>query len=211
MQKGSEMHKPMLAVAASIAAALSFAAPARATHFPVSGTITVSGNAGSLPNGGTFGDSTYDPATGALSVGQFAFPQTSTVVNVPGFGNVTVTYTFNQTNTSTALVAGDGTAAMTQVLAQLSIVSTTLPLPVTPCRFGPIELDLAGSASSLGLDLEDRAFTVPPTTDSCGGFASQINPQLAGDDNSIAMHLAGDFTPPSGDDNDKIFIDGFDG
>ena len=203
------MHKSMFVVTASFAAALTFAAPARATNFPVSGTITVNGNAGSLPSGGTFGDSAYDSATGSLSVGHFTFPQSSVTFPLSGFGNVTVTYQLTQTNTSTALVANDGTAAMTQVVTQLAIVSTTLPLSVTPCRFGPIALDLAGSGSSAGLDLEDRAFTVPPTTDSCGGFAGQINPQLAGSNNSIAPHLDGDFTPPA--DNDKIFIDGFDG
>lgn len=203
------MHKSMFVVAASIAAAFTFATPARATNFVVTGTITVNGNAGNLPNGGTFGDSTYDAATGAVSVGNFTFPESSTTINVAGFGNVTVTYQFSQTNTSTALVASDGTAAMTQVVTQLSIVSTSLPVTVTPCVFSPINLDLAGSASSTGLDLEDREFTVPPTANSCGGFATQINNGLAGNSNSIAPHLAGNFTPPA--DNDKIFIDGFDG
>ena len=36
------MHKSMLVAAASVAAVFTFAAPARATNFPVSGTITVS-------------------------------------------------------------------------------------------------------------------------------------------------------------------------
>jgi hypothetical protein len=156
-----------------------------------------------------FGDSTYDPATGTLSAGKFTFPPSSVTFPVSGLGNVTVNYQLTQTNTSTALVAGDGTAAMTQVVMQLEVVSTLPPLPVTPCRFGPIDLDLAGSASSAGLDLEDRSFTVPPTTDFCGGFASQINSQLAGNDNGIAPHLDGDFTPPA-NAGDKIFINGFD-
>jgi len=199
----------MFVVAASIAAALTFVTPARATNFAVTGTITVNGNAGNLPSGGTFGDSTYDPATGALSVGKFTFPQSSTTINVTGFGDVVVTYQFTQTNTSTALVASDGTAAMTLVVARLSIVSTSPFLPITPCGFSPIGLDLTGTGSAAGLDLEDRSFTVPPTTDACGGFANQINSQLATSDNSIAPHLDGDFTPPVVD-NDKIFIDGFD-
>jgi len=201
------MHKSMFVVAASFAAALAFAAPAYATNFPVSGTITVNGNAGSLPSG-TFGDSTYDSTTGALSVGKFTFPQASTTINITGFGSVTVNYQFTQTNTSTALVASDGTAAMSQVVARLSILSTSLPISVTPCGFGPIGLDLTGSGSAAGLDLEDRSFTVPPTTDSCGGFKDQINDQLATSDNSIAPHFVGDFTPPP---SDKIFFDGFDG
>lgn len=207
MQGKEVMHKSMFVAAASFAAALVFATPALADVFPVTGTITVNGSAGSLPSG-TFANPTYDPTTGVLSTGKFAFPQSSTTINVSGVGDVTVVYQLSQTNTSTALVASDGTAAMTQVDAKIEIVSTTLPISVVPCRFSPILLDLAGTGSTTGLDLEDRSFTVPPTTDSCGGFKSQINSQLAGSNNSIAPHLDGDFTPP--DANDKIFIDGFD-
>ena len=194
---------------ATLALAL-FAAPvAHATNFAVTGSVTVNGNAGALPSGGTFGDSTYDSASGALSTGHFVFPQASTTIPVSGFGNVTVSYQFSQTNTSSAAVAADGVAAMTGVTASLSIVSTSLPINVTPCVFAPIDLDLAGTGSAAGLDLADAAFTVPPTSSPCGGFASQINAGLAGSNNSIAVHLAGDFTPPVPDDT--IFVDGFDG
>ncbi len=195
---------------AALALAL-FAAPlAHATNFDVTGSVTVNGSAGALPSGGTFGDSTYDGATGMLSTGQFVFPQASTTIAVSGFGNVTVTYQFSQTNTSSAAVAADGVAAMTAVTASLSIVSTSLPLTVTPCVFAPIDLELAGTGSAAGLDLADAAFEVPPTSSPCGGFAGQINSGLAGSNNSIALHLAGDFTPPVPDD-DTIFVDGFDG
>lgn len=193
------------AVTISLACA---SATAQAADFPVSGTITVNGNADTLPAGASFGDSVYDAGTGMLSAGTFTFPQSSVTVDVgPPFGNITITYKFTQTNTSTALVATDGVAAMSQVLGQLEIISTSLPLTVTPCRFAPIALDLTGTGSSVSLDLEDRQFTVPPTADECGGFASQINAELAGNSNSIAPSLAGDFTPPS--DTDKIFVDGF--
>lgn len=206
------MNKRTFTVAASVAAALCFvAASAHAANFPVSGAITVNGNAGDLPSGGAFGNSTYDATTGALSAGKFTFPQSSTTIDGGALGNVTVTYQLTQTNTSTALVASDGTAAMTAVSMRLSVVSTSLPLPVTPCAFEPIALDLTGTGSAAGLDLEDRSFTVPPTANSCGGLASTINAQIAGNNNSIQLHLAGDFTPPSGDDDDKIFVDGFDG
>jgi hypothetical protein len=188
-----------------------FAAPfARATNFPVTGTVTVSGTAGALPGGGTFGDSTYDPASGVLSDGQFVFPEASVTVFISGIGDVTVNYQFSQTNTSTAVVASDGVAAMSVLTASLSIVSTSLPLTVTPCVFQPIELDLAGTGSAAGLDLSDAAFTVPPTSSSCGGFADQINGALAGSNNSLDVHIAGNFTPPMPED-DTIFIDGFDG
>lgn len=195
---------------AAIGFAVLASASAQATNFPVSGTITVNGSPGSLPAGGTFGDSAYDGGTGVLSDGAFAFPPASTVFPISGFGNVTVNYQFSQTNTSTAAVAADGVAAMTVVHAKLEILSTSLPVPVTPCVFEPIDLDLSGSGSVAGLDLADAAFTVPPTQSSCGGFASQINAGLAGSNNSVALLVAGDFTPPAGT-SDLVFADGFDG
>ena len=183
-------------------------ATAQAADFAVTGTITINGTSAPLPAGAKFGDSIYDAQTGLLSVGKFTFPQSSTTINVgPPFGTVTVTYQVTQLNTSTAQVAGDGVAAMTAVQLELAIVSTSLPVPVTPCRFSPITLDLAGIGTSSALSLEDPAFSVPPTADSCGGFASQINSQLATSNNSIAPVLTGDFTPPP--DTDTIFADGF--
>ncbi|MGN6518014.1 MAG: hypothetical protein ACTHK2_01155 [Dokdonella sp.] len=196
---------------AALALALACAAPfAHATIFPVTGTITVNGSSASLPAGGTFGDADYDVNTGVLSDGSFAFPDASVIVPIQGFGNVTVNYRFSQTNTASAAVAADGVAVMTLVHAKLEILSTSLPLPVTPCVFEPIALDLAGTGSASGLDLADASFTVPPTASSCGGFASQINSGLAGSNNSLTLQIAGDFTPPAPDD-DTIFVDGFDG
>ena len=204
----------MFGKVASIGAALALAlaaAPAAAVNFPVTGTITVNGSSGDLPAGGSFGDSTYDGATGVLSAGKFTFPQSSVVIPVQGLGNVTVTYRLTQNAPSSAQVASDGVAAMTPVAMTLSVLWVAFPIPIStaPCNFTPIDLDLAGTGAAGGLDLEDREFSVPPTTDSCAGYASQINGALTGSSNSITLHLAGDFTPPP--DTDKIFIDGFDG
>ncbi|TCO38850.1 hypothetical protein [Dokdonella fugitiva] len=197
-------------VQAALAFALAWAAPsAHATIFPVTGTIAVNGSSAPLPAGGTFGDAVYDANTGTLSDGAFAFPDASTIVPIQGVGNVTVNYRFSQTNTSSAAVAADGVAAMTVVHAKLQILSTSPPLPVTPCVFEPIDLELAGTGSASGLDLADASFTVPPTASSCGGFASQINAALAGSNNSLTVHISGNFTPPMPDD-DTIFADGFD-
>ncbi|MBX3701187.1 MAG: hypothetical protein KF903_09345 [Dokdonella sp.] len=199
---------PILAIAALLALSCG---SAHAALFPVTGAITVNGNFGDLP-AGTFGNSSYDPATGQLSSGSFVFPQSSVTVPVTGLGNVTVIYQLSQNAPSSAQVASDGVAAMTPVAMTLSVLRIDRPLPIAtePCHFSPINLELDGTGAASGLDLEDRAFTVPQTTDPCGGFASQINAALVGNSNSITVHLAGDFTPPAGD-TDKIFVDGFDG
>ena len=196
----------------ALAMALQIAAlPAvHASNFAVTGTVTFNGNSGALPGGGTFGNSTYDTATGALSSGKFTFPQATTTVPVSGFGNVDVTYQLSQTNTSTALIAPDGIAAMSAVQAKLQIISTSLPISITPCVFEPIPLEFAGTGSSAGLDLADAAFTIPPApVGNCGLVRDQINNAIAGSNNSMQVQLAGDFTPPPA--NDTIFVNGFDG
>ncbi|MEO7064113.1 MAG: hypothetical protein ABI082_10145, partial [Dokdonella sp.] len=70
--------------------------------------------------------------------------------------------------------------------------------------FAPIDIALTGTASVAGLDLAASGFTIPQTTDSCGGYATLINPVVGGSNNSIALHVVGDFTAP-----DTIFADGF--
>lgn len=198
---------------AALAGCVLVAGAASAANFPVSGTITVNGNAGALPSGGTFGPSSYDGVTGAISSGQFTFPQSELDFNSQ-FGPVTVTYQLSQTNTSNGQVASDGTAALSQVILKLEVLLVTInSVPVSTgngtCIFQPIDLDLAGTGSASGLDLTDPVFTIPPVgaTD-CGAFSSQINDNIAGNNNSAVMHLAGDFTPPPNDDT--IFKNGFD-
>ncbi len=196
-------------IALGLALQMAALSAAHATNFAVTGTVTFNGNSGTLPGGGTFGNSTYDTATGALSSGKFTFPQATTTVPVSGFGNVDVTYQLSQTNTSTAQIASDGIAAMSMVQAKLEIISTSLPVSITPCVFQPIPLDFAGTGSAAGLDLADAAFTVPPApVGNCGLARDQINNALAGSNNSMQVHLAGDFTPPPEDDT--IFRNGFD-
>lgn len=195
-----------------LAAALGFAAgPALAINFPVTGTLTVNGSPGALPDGGTFGDSTYNPATGALSVGKFTLPQ-GTVSFASQLGQIVVTYQLSQINTSTGQVDTAGIAALTQATMQLAVLSATLggiPISVGTCVFEPIDLFLVGTGSVAGLDVTDPAFTIPSVeaTD-CGGYGAQINAAVAGSNNAIALHLAGDFTPPAGDP-DFVFEDGF--
>lgn len=183
-------------------------AGAHAANYPVTGTVTFNGNSGALPSGGTFGDSTYDSSTGVVSSGKFTFPQATTTVPVTGFGNVDVTYQLSQTNTSVAQVASDGVAVMTAVQAKLEIISTSLPVSITPCVFEPIPLDFAGTGSSTGLDLADAAFTIPPApVGNCGLARDPINNAIAGSNNSMQVYMAGDFTPPPEDDT--IFENGF--
>ena len=187
---------------------------AHATNFTVTGTISVNGNPGTLPAGGTFGNSTYDTVTGAISSGKFTFPPSSTTFHSDSLGaDILVNYQLSQTNTSTGEVATDGVAALTVAHMKLQIVSAfangVVPIPLGTCVFQPIDFDLSGTGSAAGLDLADAAFTIPgvaPTD--CGGFGDQINTGVAGSNNSIDIHLAGDFTPPP--ENDTIFENGFD-
>lgn len=180
-----------------------------AVDFPVTGTVSFNGNSGSLPTGAVFGPSSYDASTGAIGSGRFTFPQSTATFNVSGFGAVTVTYLLSQTDTSNGQVAIDGIAALTPVSAKLEVLAVSLPVSVIPCAFSPIDLDLTGTASAAGLDLADDGFTIPPApTGNCGAFASQINAAIAGSNNSMQVHLAGDFTPPA--DADLIFRNGFD-
>jgi hypothetical protein len=184
---------------------------ANAANFPVSGTISVNGNAGALPTGGTFGNSTYDATSGAISSGKFTFPQ-ATLSFDSDIGTVTVTYTLSQTNTSTGQVANDGVAGLTQTQLKLVVDSArigVIPIGIGTCVFQPINVDLDGTGAASGLDLDDDAFTIPSvaTTD-CGGHGDQVNAGVAGSNNTIQVHIAGNFTPPPEDDT--IFANGFD-
>lgn len=185
-------------------------AAAGAVDYPLTGTISVNGQAGALPAGGTFAGSDYDAASGAIAAGRFTFPQATTIYASP-LGPVTVTYQLSQTGESSGQVAADGVAALTPAILRLQVISASSPLgpiSVGTCVLEPIEVALGGNGSATGLDLSDAGFTIPPVgAADCGGFGSQINQAIAGDDNAIELHVAGDFTPPGGDDT--IFHDGF--
>jgi hypothetical protein len=198
-----------------VALALLGALPiAQAANFPVTGTITVNGNPGALPSGGTFGNSSYDASTGDIAVGKFTFPQATTTFHSDALGaDVTVTYQLSQTNTSSGQVAGDGVAALTQAQLKLQAISALVGfIPISfgnTCIFQPVNVDLTGIGALTGLDLVDDSFTIAAVGASdCGGYGSQVNAGIAGSNNSIQVHLAGDFTPPS--PNDTIFENGFD-
>lgn len=182
-----------------------------AVDFPLSGTISVGGDSGALPSGGAFTGSGYDPASGAVAPGTFVFPQATTTYDSP-LGPVVVTYRLGQTGQSSGQVAPDGVAALTPSTLRLQVISASSPLGpinVGTCVFEPIDVVLAGTGSPAGLALSDPGFTIPPVgAADCGGFGSQINQAIAGDDNAIDLQMAGDFTPPP--DNDTIFADGFD-
>ena len=195
-----------------LAVVLVFAAGnAFAANFPVTGALTINGSPGALPSGGTFGDCVYNPATGALSAGKFTLPQ-GTVSFASQFGPIVVTYQLSQTNTSTGQVDSAGMATLTQAAMQLTILSAhlnSIPISVGTCVFEPIDLFLVGTGSVAGLDVTDPAFTIPAVAASdCGGYGAQINGAVAGSNNAIALHLAGDFSPPS-DAPDLVFEDSF--
>lgn len=193
-----------------LAASLWLPGIAAAVDFPLSGTITVNGNTGALPDGGVFAGSNYDPGTGAIGSGTFTFPQATTTYSSP-LGPIVVTYQLSQTNQSSGQVAGDAVAALTAATLRLQVISAMSPfgsINVGTCIFEPIDVVLDGTGSAAGLDLADAGFTIPPVAPiDCGGNGSQVNQAVAGDNNSIVLQMIGDFTPPS--DNDAIFEDGF--
>ncbi|MEP7043236.1 MAG: hypothetical protein ABI843_09240 [Dokdonella sp.] len=190
--------------------ALLVAGVAAATDFPLSGTLSVNGNSGALPDGGTFAGSSYDGLTGVIGAGAFTFPQGTISTDSP-LGPIVVTYVLSQTDTSTGMVAADGVAALTTASIRLLIVSVSTilgPLDIGTCELEPIDIDLSGPADASGLDLADAGFTIPEVASSdCGGYGDEINTAVAGNDTAIEVLMSGDFTPPAG--NDTIFANGF--
>ncbi len=184
---------------------------AAAVDFPVSGTMTVNGNGGALPAGGKFAGSSYAPANGAIAAGAFTFPQATANFSSP-LGPAVATYQVSQIDTSAGQVATDGVAALTNATMKLQVLQVTagvLSIPVGTCIFQPINVLLTGTGSVAGLDLSDSGFVIPPVgPNDCGNLASQINSAIAGNNNSMQVHLAGDFTPPAS--GDTIFVNGFD-
>ena len=184
---------------------------ALAVDFPVTGTITVNGTPAALPVG-SFDNSSYDGTSGVIAPGRFTFPRSTVTFDSP-LGPVIAKYELSQTDTAGGDVDEDGVAALSLVTMQLSVVSATLygfPFPLGTCVFKPIELALAGVGSANGLDLSDPAFTIPPVASSdCGNNGDAINSGIAGSENAIELNIAGDFTPPTGADDDTIFADGF--
>lgn len=195
-----------------IALALTLAWPvaSMAVDFPVTGSVSIGGSPGGLPAGSFFAGSDYDAATGAVAAGAFTFPETTSTANAQGV-TITVTWQLSQTGTSTGQVAPDGVAALSTASMRLVVLSATasgFPLPLGPCEFQPILLDLAGTGSAAGLVLSDEQFDIPPAAiGQCGSLRDSINDAFAGGDNRIDLVVSGDFTPPAGDD--VIFADGF--
>lgn len=204
-------HVLGLAVATALAA---WAMPAAAVDFPVTGVVTMNGHAATLPNGSVFAGSAYNPTTGIISAGKFVVPEGSETFATT-FGEIDVTYDLEQTNTSSGLVASDGTAAFTTATFTFTITSMTFngsPVDLGTCTYGPFDADLVGIASSTVLSAEDTNVSIAPVSGAtdCGGptFQSVFNQFLAGT-GSVQLELAGNFTPPP--DDDLIFKDGFDG
>ncbi|MGA8277162.1 MAG: hypothetical protein WB784_03075 [Rhodanobacteraceae bacterium] len=186
------------------------ALPAAATDFPVTGSLSLNGTISPLPDGGVFAGSAYDPVSGLIAPGAFVFPQ-STLSFDTTLGTAIVTYVVSQLNTSAGMVEAGGDAGLTETDLQLDVLSlqiSGIPIPLGNCTFGPILLDLAGNGSAADLVLGDSGFEIPPVAaNDCGGYGGAIDNQIAGSNNDIALDLAGDFTPPTGD---RIFDNGFD-
>lgn len=203
--------RPGLLTATAMATLL-LAGTASAVDYPVTGSLTFNENPADLPDGSLFVGSSYDDTTGEIGTGSFVFPQ-ATLSFTSSLGDAEATYQITQDNTSSGQVGSDSTAALTESVLTLTMVSLTIdgsfPFDVGTCVFSPITLELAGTASATGLSLMDAAFTVPTVgPEDCGGFSSDFNNAISGSNNEIALQVVGDFTPPAGD-NDTIFKNGF--
>ena len=210
------LRKPNPGMACLLAIGGVFAPPVVATQFPVRGTVTVGGNATSLPAGGLFGDSTYDASSGLISAGRFTLPQGELSFDSP-LGTVVAKWRLSQSNTSAGAVDPDGVAALGMASMKLAVVSAMLggiiPIDIGTCEFQPIELYLAGTASASGLSLADPAFAIPPVAAAdCAGYGDLVNEAVAGVESSADLHIAGNFTPPAHPPEplpDGIFVNGF--
>lgn len=183
---------------------------AQAIDFPVTGTVTVNGAPGELPSGGTFANSSYAPTSGLIGAGTFTFPITTETTVSDGITFV-LKYQMIQTDTSNGAVAPDGVAALSAATFKLKVISITasgFPLPIGVCEIQPIAVDLAGTASAIGLNLSDAQFDIPQVpVGQCGSFRDSFNDAFFGGNNSMTIQLTGDFTPPS--TGDLIFRNGF--
>lgn len=188
----------------------------KAAQYAVDGTIDFHNGPDPLPAGVTFGDADYDPGNGYLSQADFEFPEHSVSLTTVDYSPpvvMTLSYRFIQSEPASALVDADGNAAFTPVRLKLHVVSaesnTGRSYAVgSTCDFGPVVWDsLAGTASAAGIDLQAVRFSVSDTQDACGGHAGILDTMLAANDNSVSLHLDGDFTPPTL--SDRVFLDGF--
>lgn len=183
---------------------------AQAIDFPVTGAITVNGQLGELPAGGNFASTGYNSSNGLIGTGTFTFPITTETFESEGIVFV-LRYQMIQTNTSNGVVESDGITALSTATFKLKVISITasgFPVPIGTCEIQPIVVDLAGTASATALSLSDAQFDIPAVpAGQCGSFRDRFNEAFQGENNSMSLQIAGDFTPPP--NTDIIFRNGF--
>ena len=129
---------------------------------------------------------TYDDESGALAL-QVTAPQGQLVAAVAGIGNVPVLYQLSNPGGVNGTVTDGAVTASGNF--QLDIVRAEIGAGVdlAPCSFGPIEMELTGTLADNILTLSDPDFTIPATTDACGGLASLIDPEVASEGNTANL------------------------
>lgn len=89
--------------------------------------------------------------------------------------------------TGTAPVGAAATLQFPQM--QLRLQSVTLngaPVPIGgECRFSPVNWTMTGAGSASSIDVSAAQFTIPPSSDACGGWAAQLNNLFGGTDNGV--------------------------
>ena len=90
-------------------------------------------------------------------------------------------------------VPASGAATLSYSGLQLRLQSVLLngnPVPIGgECRFGPVSWSFTGQSSGGSIDVAAPSFTIPPTSDACGGFQAQLNGLFSGTSNAVELDI----------------------
>lgn len=163
-------------------------ATAYAAHV-LSGQVVVDGVMAPIPQ-----DSWVDGVLGAQ--GQFAgFAQIApmTLSGMTDFGLLTTRLQWIDAGGGFGLAPVSGAASLSFAGMQLRLQSISLngaPINIGgECRFSPVSWGMSGNSGATTIDVSDPQFSIPTTSDACGGFQAQLNSLFSGTLNSVDWRL----------------------
>lgn len=155
---------------------------------PISGGLTVNGNAATLPDGSSV-MGTFDSDSGNLDLA-VDIPEGTLNASVGG-NEAVVSYTLSSAGGLIGTVDSSGAVSASAVF-QLDLTQAVVggsPISLAPCSFGPIQMSFTGTLTETELTLSDPGFVIPAATEGCGGagIIGIINGQVAGENNSADL------------------------